>query len=191
MALCRPGDKPLTEPMIDYRRIYASLGLNELNLTLKVKVSQLQTTGILTKLFSISWPNGGSSLIGWWIIVRTNLGLTRTQTQGHTHMPLGSSHEGSDRHPRQHGGGRGRRFGKFTANSHRVCSFLRSSFCELIVIGVRRIDEEARAAVIRYFATIPVSSFAWWRGCRSCLLDEGVGRPWRGYRCLQMNLAPA
>ena len=30
MAWRRPGDKPLSEPMIDYRRIYASLGLNEL-----------------------------------------------------------------------------------------------------------------------------------------------------------------
>ena len=68
----------------------------------------------------------------------------------------GSSHEGSGCHPRQHGGGRGRRFGKFTANSHRVCSFLRPSFCELIVIGVGHIDAEARAAVIRYLATIPV-----------------------------------
>ena len=68
----------------------------------------------------------------------------------------GSSHEGSGRHPRQHGGGRGRRFGKFTANSHRVCSFLWPSFCELIVIGVGHIDAEARAAVIRYLATIPV-----------------------------------
>ena len=68
----------------------------------------------------------------------------------------GSSHEGSGRHPRQHGGGRGRRFGKFTADSHRVCSFLRPSFCELIVIGVGHIDAEARAAVIQYIATIPV-----------------------------------
>ena len=32
----------------------------------------------------------------------------------------GSSHGGSGRHPRQHGGGRGRRFSKFMANSHRV-----------------------------------------------------------------------
>ena len=31
MAWCRPGDKPLSEPMmVSYRRIYASLGLNEL-----------------------------------------------------------------------------------------------------------------------------------------------------------------
>ena len=30
MALRRPGDKPLSEPMIDYQHIYASLGLNEL-----------------------------------------------------------------------------------------------------------------------------------------------------------------
>ena len=31
MAWRCPGDKPLSEPMIVYRRIYASLGLNELN----------------------------------------------------------------------------------------------------------------------------------------------------------------
>ena len=30
MARRRPGDKPLSEPIIVYRRIYASLGLNEL-----------------------------------------------------------------------------------------------------------------------------------------------------------------
>ena len=30
MAWRRPGDKPLSGPMIDYQRIYASLGLNEL-----------------------------------------------------------------------------------------------------------------------------------------------------------------
>ena len=30
MAWRRPGDKPLSEPMIDHWRIYASLGLNEL-----------------------------------------------------------------------------------------------------------------------------------------------------------------
>ena len=66
----------------------------------------------------------------------------------------GSSHEGSGRHPRQHGGGRGRRFGKFTANSRRVCSLLRPSFCELIVNVMRHIDAESRAAVIRHLAAI-------------------------------------
>ena len=30
MAWRRPGDKPLSEPMMIYRRIYASLGLNDL-----------------------------------------------------------------------------------------------------------------------------------------------------------------
>ena len=30
MARCRPGDKPLSEPMIVHGRIYASFGLNEL-----------------------------------------------------------------------------------------------------------------------------------------------------------------
>ena len=69
---------------------------------------------------------------------------------------VGSSHECSGRHPRQHGGGRGRRFGKFTANSHRVCSLLRPSFCELIVIVMRHIIAEARTAVIQYLAIIPV-----------------------------------
>ena len=67
----------------------------------------------------------------------------------------GSSHEGSGRHPRQHGGGRGRRFGKFTANSHRVCSLLRPSFCELIVNVMGHIDAEFRVAVVRYLAAIP------------------------------------
>ena len=33
VAWRRLGDKPLSEPMLVYRRIYASLGLNELNLT--------------------------------------------------------------------------------------------------------------------------------------------------------------
>ena len=55
----------------------------------------------------------------------------------------GSSHEGSGRHPRQHGGGRGRRFAKFMTNSHRVCSLLRPSFCELIVNVMGHIDAES------------------------------------------------
>ena len=67
----------------------------------------------------------------------------------------GSSHEGSGRHPRQHGGGRGRRFSKFMANSHRVCSLLRPSFCELIVNVMGHIDAEFWAAVIRHFTAIP------------------------------------
>ena len=54
----------------------------------------------------------------------------------------GSSHEGSGRHRRQHGGGRGRRFDKFTANSHRVCSLLRPSFCELIANAIAHINAE-------------------------------------------------
>ena len=60
----------------------------------------------------------------------------------------GSSHEGSVRHPRQH-------FGKFTLNSHRVCSLLWPSFCELIVNVMGNIATEARDAVIRYLAAIP------------------------------------
>ena len=67
----------------------------------------------------------------------------------------GSSHEGSGRHPRQHGGGRVRRFSKFMANSHRVCSLLRPSFCELVVNVMGHIDTEFRAAVIRHLASIP------------------------------------
>ena len=70
--------------------------------------------------------------------------------QGH----WGSSHEGIGRHPRQHGGGRGRRFSKFMANSHRVCSLLQPSFYELIVIVMGHIDAEFRAAVIRHLAAI-------------------------------------
>ena len=73
--------------------------------------------------------------------------------QGDGHW--GSSHEGSGRHPRQHGAGRGRRFGKFTLNSHRVCSLLWPSFCELIVNVMGNIAAEARDAVIRYLAAIP------------------------------------
>ena len=67
----------------------------------------------------------------------------------------GSSHEGSGRHPRQHGGGRGRRFDKFTANYHRVCSLLRPGFYELIVNVMGHIDGESRAAVIQYLVAIP------------------------------------
>ena len=36
MAWRRSGDKPLTEPMIDYRHIYASLGLNELRIDYEI-----------------------------------------------------------------------------------------------------------------------------------------------------------
>ena len=71
--------------------------------------------------------------------------------QGH----WGSTHEGSGRHSRQYGGGRGRRFGKFTAISRRVCSLLWPSFWELIVIVMGHIDAESRAAVIRYLTAIP------------------------------------
>ena len=87
----------------------------------------------------------------------------------------GSSHEGSGRHPRQHGGGHGRRFSKFMANSHRVCSLLRPSFCEFIVSVMGHIDAEFRAAVIRHLAAIPAYSFTRRRGCRSCLFSQGRG----------------
>ena len=87
----------------------------------------------------------------------------------------GSSHEGSGRHPRQHGGGRGRRFSKFMANSHRVCSLLRPSFCELIVNVMGHIDAEFRAAVIRHLVAIPAWTFTRRRGCRSCLFSRGRG----------------
>ena len=86
-----------------------------------------------------------------------------------------SSHEGSGRHSRQHGGVRDRRFGKFTANYHRVCSLLRPSFCELIVNVMGHIAAVSPAAVIRYLATIPAWSFTWRRGCRSCLFSRGRG----------------
>ena len=46
-------------------------------------------------------------------------------------------------------------FSKFTANSHRVCSLLRPSFCELIVNVMGHTDAEFRAAVIRHLAAIP------------------------------------
>ena len=42
-----------------------------------------------------------------------------------------------------------------TANSHRVCSLLRPSFCDLIANVMGHIDAESRAAVIRYLAAIP------------------------------------
>ena len=87
----------------------------------------------------------------------------------------GSSHEGSGRHPRQHGGGRGRRFSKFMANSHRVCLLLRLSFCELIVNVMGHIDAEFRAAVIRHLVAIPAWTFTRRRGCRSCLFSRGRG----------------
>ena len=84
-------------------------------------------------------------------------------------LTLGSSHEGSGRHPRQHGGGRGRRFSKFMANSHRFYSLLRPSFCELIVNVMGHIDAEFRAVMIRHIAAIPAWTFTRRRGCRSCL----------------------
>ena len=87
----------------------------------------------------------------------------------------GSSHEGSGRHPRQHGGGCGRRFSKFMANSHNVCSLLRLSFCELIVNVMGHIEAKFRAAVIRHLAAIPAWSFTRRRGCRSCLFSRGRG----------------
>ena len=87
----------------------------------------------------------------------------------------GSSHEGSGRHPRQHGGGRGRRFSKFMANSHCFCSLLRLSFCELIVNVMGHIDAEFRAAVIRHLVAIPAWTFTRRRGCRSCLFSRGRG----------------
>ena len=90
-------------------------------------------------------------------------------------LKWGSSHEGSGRHSRQHGGGRGRRFIKFVANSHRVCSLLRPSFCELIVNVMGHIDAESRAAVTRHLAAIPAQTFTRRRGCRSCLFSRGRG----------------
>ena len=41
MAWGREGDKPLSEPMIDYRCIFVSLGLNELNHGLEMPYSDI------------------------------------------------------------------------------------------------------------------------------------------------------
>ena len=101
----------------------------------------------------------------------------------------GSSHEGSGRHPRQHGGGRGRRFGKFTANSHRVCSLLRPSFCELWETLTR--NPELQWSGISPQFRLKVSRGDEGVGDVCFPVDEGVGRPWRGYRCVQMNVGPA
>ena len=100
------------------------------------------------------WPQVGPMLAPWTLLSEYHI-----QTV-FAHIlicagSLGSSHEGSGRHPRQHGGGRGRRFSKFMANSHCVCSLLRPSFCELIVNVMGHIDAEFRAAVIRHLAAIP------------------------------------
>ena len=49
MAWCRPGDKPLYEPWwLDYRRIYASLVLNEITITyyLVHEIRQFQITEV-------------------------------------------------------------------------------------------------------------------------------------------------
>ena len=105
----------------------------------------------------------------------------------------GSSHEGSDHHPRQYGGGRGRRFGKFTANSHRVCSLVRRSFCELIVNVMATLT---RNPELQWFGISPQFQFKVSRGDEGvgqvCFPgDEGVGRSWRGYHCVQMNVGPA
>ena len=118
-----------------------------------------KTDRIITAPRCILYDSSHSERFGSFAQHRTILLLSRHLSQkDHPKRQLhwGSSHEGSDRHPRQHGGGRGRRFGKFTANSHCVCSLLRPSFCELIVNVMGHIDAESRAAVIRYLATIPV-----------------------------------
>ena len=79
----------------------------------------------------------------------------RGSAVAHRALGVWSSHEGSGRHPRQHGGDAVAASATFTANSHRVCSLLRLSFYELIANVMGHIDAEARAAVIRYLAAIP------------------------------------
>ena len=51
MTWRRPGDKPLSEPIIVYRRICASLGLNELNEQKYVQFAANRVT------------------VGWWLII--------------------------------------------------------------------------------------------------------------------------
>ena len=43
MAWRRSGDKPLSEPMVDYWRIYASLGLNELDVHIRCHCNHIPT----------------------------------------------------------------------------------------------------------------------------------------------------
>ena len=91
----------------------------------------------------------------------------------------GSSHEGSGRHPRQHGGGRGRRFSKFMANSHRVCSLLRPYFVSWL--SMLR-DTLTRNSELQWFGISPQFRLKLSRGDEGvghvCFPgDEGVGRP--------------
>ena len=108
-------------------------------------------------------------------------------------MHWGSSHEGSDRHPRQHGGGRGRRLGKFTAIlivSVRYCSPSFVSWLSMLW------DTLTRNLELQWFGISPPFRVKVSRGDEGvghvCFPgDEGVGRPWRGYRSVQMNVGPA
>ena len=53
MAWRRPGDKPLSEPMIDYRRIYASLGLNKLTREMPIQRMNQQYEATLSPSSSL------------------------------------------------------------------------------------------------------------------------------------------
>ena len=64
MVWCRPGDKPLPEPMIDYRRIYASLGLKELRRHLRFIIcTYMYSNSIITTLGLLRYD-----LWQWWDI---------------------------------------------------------------------------------------------------------------------------
>ena len=57
-------------------------------------------------------------------------------------------------------------------------------------------DTLTRKLKLQWFGISPQFRFKVLRGDEGvghvCFpVDEGVGRPWRGYRCVQMNLAPA
>ena len=56
---------------------------------------------------------------------------------------------------------------------------------------MRHIDAEFRVAVIRYKFRLKVSRTEEGVGHVCFPGDEGVGRPWRGYRCVQMNVGIA
>ena len=75
MAWRRPGDKPLSEPMIVYRRIYASLGLNELKASGQISALQ-RLTGLLdlpSKMAiysSVIFSNLNHCPLGWFFSSR-------------------------------------------------------------------------------------------------------------------------
>ena len=105
----------------------------------------------------------------------------------------GSSHEGSGRHPRQHGG-------DAVAAS--------ASLWQILTVSVRYFgaafvswlsmlwDTLTRNSELQWFGISLQSRLKVSRGDEGvghvCFPgDEGVGWPWRGYRCMQMNVGPA